>query len=150
MRMKATVTGKALASTLVVSADDWRSLGNALRLRLITRTRGQGVDADGSVFAPYSEGYKLAKAKKGGMIGGGRVNLTGAGAGAKMLDAIAVLSTSATRNPRLVLGFALADKDRIAHYHMGEGRVDRLFFALSDEDEEYCMSYLRQRLAKRA
>jgi hypothetical protein len=150
MHMKATISGKALASTLAIPESEWRNLGNALRLRIITRTRAHSQDADGAGFQPYSPGYAAAKAKKGGITGGGRVNLTGAGAGAKMLDNITVLQTSATTNPRVSLGFALADKNRIANYHMGEGRVDRLFFAFSDDDQEFGVDYLRKRLQSRA
>ena len=145
MHMKATITGKQLARTIAVPDAEWRNLGNALRLRILTRTRARGVDADGASFAPYSEGYKIAKGKQGGMIGGGRVNLTGTTAGPKMLDTMMV-TTQATINPRITISFALADKAQIAQYHMGEGRVDRLFFALGDDDVTYSVDYLRRRL----
>lgn len=148
MHMKATISGKQLASALVIPEREWRNLGNGLRLRIIQRTRGRSTDADGAPFQPYSEGYKRQKAKAGGMIGGGRVNLTGTAAGPKMLDNITVLAASATTNPRVTLGFALAGKDQLARYHMGEGRVDRLFFALSDDDLDYGVSYIKQRLQK--
>jgi len=143
MHMKATITGKQLAGIVAVPPRVWFNAGAGLRLRIIQRTRARGVDADGAAFAPYSEGYKKAKAKKGGLLGGGRVNLTGAGAGAKMLDTILVKS-QATANPRIELSFALSSKEQIAQYHMGEGRVDRKFFAMSDDDEQYIVNYVRQ------
>jgi hypothetical protein len=146
MHMRATITGKSLASHLVVPEQEWRNLGNALRLRIIQRTRMRGEDADGATFQPYSAGYAKAKGKRGGLIGGGRVNLTGVSAGVKMLDAITVLSASAVTNPRVVVGFALTDKDQIAQYHMGEGRVDRKFFALSDDDLDFGVAYIRKRV----
>lgn len=146
MHMKATITGKQLAASLVIPEREWRNLGNTLRTRIITRTRRQGVDADGNRFEGYSDGYKAAKAKRGGNTG--HVDLTGVKAGMRMLDNITVLAASATTNPRVTLGFAVSEKDRIARYHMGEGRVDRLFFALSDEDLDYGVSYIKQRLQK--
>ena len=148
MHVKATIKGKALASQVQIPVRAWQDLGNRMRLRIIMRTRGRGVDADGAPFEPYSPGYAKTKAKRGGMIGGGRVNLTGVTAGPKMLDDIAVLQVSATNNPRLILGFATAGKATIARYHMGEGRVDREFFALSDDDMDDAHSYLRAQIAR--
>ena len=146
MHVKATITGKPLASALGITAREWTNLGNLLRDRVVLRTRRQHVDADLVPFHAYSEGYKRTKGKKGGLLGGGSVDLTGAGGGPKMLNDIVVRSASATTNPRLVLGFATSGKDQIARYHMGEGRVDRLFFALSDADVDYATTYIRGRL----
>lgn len=145
MHMVATLTGKRLSDAIRVPERVWLDAGTELRRRIIQRTRGRNVDADGAPFEPYSPGYARAKAKKGGLTGGGRVNLTGAAAGPKMLDNMAVRA-SATTNPRISITFALAEKARIASYHMGEGRVDRLFFALSDEDLDYAVGFIRQRL----
>ena len=145
MHMKATISGKQLGTMLTIPANEWQNLGNALRLRIITRTRMQNVDADGMPFHAYSEGYAKAKAKHGGLMSGGRVNLTGTAAGSKMLDNIAV-QVQATINPRLTLHFATAGKAQIALYHMGEGRVDREFFALSEDDVDYSVTYLKGRL----
>lgn len=144
MHVKATIKGKPLAGALIIPEREWRNLGNAFRTRIINRTRRQGVDADGRTFEGYSDGYKAAKAKRGGNAS--RVDLTGVRGGMRMLDNITVLSASATTNPRVTVGFAVADKDRIARYHMGEGRVDRLFFALSDEDLEFGVGYIRERM----
>jgi hypothetical protein len=145
MHMKATISGKQLGTMLTIPANEWQNLGNALRLRIITRTRLQNVDANGAPFHAYSVGYAKAKAKHGGLSGGGRVNLTGTKAGPKMLDNIAVLVHAQT-NPRLTLRFASAGKAQIALYHMGEGRVDREFFALSEDDVDYSVNYLKGRL----
>ena len=142
MHMKATITGKQLAGIVAVPARVWFNAGNGLRLRIIDRTRRQNVDADGAPFEAYSEGYKKAKGKKSGLSGGGRVDLTGAGGGPKMLNNI-VLTARATNNPRIQLYFATAEKAQIAQYHMGEGRVDRKFFAMSDDDTDYIVNYVK-------
>lgn len=144
--LKASVSGRRLADIVAVTAEDWKAAGNGLRLRIITRTRGHGVDANGRSFEPYSEGYKRAKAKRAGMVG--RVNLTGVKAGGRMLDDITV-KANASANPRITLSFATAAKDQIAQYHMGEGRVDREFFALSEADLDYVIDFIRNRLNKR-
>ena len=146
MHMKATITGKDLAVGIAIPAATWEAIGNELKVRIVNRTRYKHVDADGKAFEPYSEGYAKAKAKRGGMIGGGAVNLTGVRAGARMLDDITVLSVSGTTNPRLRVGFALAEKDQLARYHMGEGRVDRLFFGLDETDKDYAVNFVRKRL----
>ena len=145
MHMVAHLTGKRLSDAIRVPERVWLDAGTELRRRIIQRTRGRNVDADGAPFEPYSEGYARAKAKKGGVGGGGRVNLTGAAAGPKMLDGM-VVRASATQNPRITITFALAEKARIASYHMGEGRVDRLFFALSDEDVDDTVGFIRARM----
>lgn len=145
MHMKATIVGKRLADLVAIPTRVWFDAGTELRTRIVTRTRARGVDADGAPFQPYSEGYAKAKAKHGGMIGGGRVNLTGTKAGPKMLDTMLV-KASATTNPRITILFSLAEKAAIASYHMGEGRVDRLFFALSDDDIDYAVDYIRRRM----
>lgn len=149
MHMTAKISGPKL-STLVgfPGPEDWNHIGNGLRLRIINRTRSRNVDADLRPFEPYSPGYAAAKAKRGGLVGGGRVNLTGVRAGARMLDNI-VFRSNATANPRVVLSFGLAEKATIASYHMGEGRVDRTFFALSEDDMDWIVKYLKDRLAGR-
>jgi hypothetical protein len=143
MRMSVTVKGRPLARQIQIPREDWHRIGNELRTRIITRTRLKNVDADGVPFAAYSEGYAKAKAKAGGVAT--RVNLTGVRAGARMLDNIAVTANAVT-NPRILLNFALERKAEIARYHMGEGRVDRRFFALSDEDESYLHAAVRAAL----
>ncbi len=145
MHMVAHLTGKRLSDAIAIPKRVWLEAGTELRRRIIQRTRGRNVDADGVPFEAYSAGYARAKAKRGGVGVGGRVNLTGAAAGPKMLDNLAVRA-SATQNPRISITFALAEKARIASYHMGEGRVDRLFFALSDEDLDYAVGFIRQRM----
>jgi hypothetical protein len=138
--MTARIEGKRLADIVAVPPRVWFNVGNGLRLRIVTRTRVESVDADGHAFADYSEGYKRFKAKKAGMVG--RVNLTGPGAGPKMLDNIKVTARANT-NPRIELWFATAEKATIAQYHMGDGRVDRKFFGLSDADIDYVVDYVR-------
>ena len=46
MHVKATLKGKALASQVQIPVRAWQDLGNRMRLRIIMRTRGRGVDAD--------------------------------------------------------------------------------------------------------
>lgn len=149
MHMTAKISGPKLADLVRIPPRVWGDAGKELRDRIRMRTRSSGVDADGKPFAPYSEGYARAKAKHGGMVGGGRVNLTSTKAGSHMLDTMLVRA-SADRNPRITIFFSLAEKAVIASYHMGEGRVDREFFALSDEDVDYAVSYIRQRMGAKS
>ena len=148
MHMKATIVGKRLADLVAIPPRVWFDAGTELRTRIVTRTRARGVDADGAPFTPYTEGYAKAKAKHGGMIGGGRVNLTGTKSGPKMLDTM-VVKASATTNPRITIFFSLAEKAEVMNYHMKDGRVLRKFFALSDDDVDYAVDYIRKRMGAR-
>lgn len=140
-RARVIVSGASLESKIAMPAETWREVGTALRLRIIQRTR-KGMDADGRTFAPYSDGYRKAKAKQGAPS---RVNLTSTDAGGHMLDAIAV-ETPTGGDVKVRLAFATSEKAKLAHYHMGDGRVDREFFLTSDDDAAAIMALIRKRL----
>jgi hypothetical protein len=162
MHMKATISGGSLAGVVTVPAREWMNLGNALKIRIVNRTRAKNVDADMVPFKAYSPGYaktksersiasratKLVRRRLVSAAPSLRVNLTGVSSGQRMLDNIVVQRASAVDNPRLVLGFANAKKAEIALYHMGEGRVDREFFALSEQDIAFATDYIKARLQK--
>ena len=150
MHMRVQITGKLLASSAIPPPEAWTRLGNALRERIIIRTRGRSVDADGTPFAPYSDGYAARKRKAGATT---RVTLMGIGAKlpggsvvpgkTRMLDNMAVV-TNATANPRVLIKFSDTQKAELMTYHMYDGRVLRKFFALSDDDVDYAVDFLRK------
>jgi hypothetical protein len=148
MHMRAVIKGPRLADLVAIPPRVWHNAGVEARDRIRTRTRAKGVDADGAPFAPYSEGYAKAKAKRSKLSTVGRVNLTGVRAGSRMLDTMLV-KASATQNPRITIFFSLAEKAEIASYHMGEGRVDREFFALSDADVDAIVARVRQGMGQK-
>lgn len=67
----------------LLTRDDWARIGRLARERIVSRTIS-GTDVHGHAFAPYSEGYRLAKGRIGAS---GTVNLQLSG---EMLRAIAV------------------------------------------------------------
>ena len=147
MHMKVRITGGKLAGAAQPPPAAWKRLGNLLRERIILRTRSKHVDANGQPFAPYSEGYAALKRKAGTTTA---VTLVGIGAKVpgrsfvpgktRMLDDI--VATVYPTNPRLVIGFGSSGTATIARYHMGEGRVDREFFALSDDDVDFAQRFI--------
>lgn len=143
--LKATISGKRLADCIAIPAEAWQQVGSKLRQNIQWRTR-LGNDADGHAFEPYAEGYAAYRKKHGWSTG--RVTLRTGRAGSHMLDDITFV-TQATTNPRVTLFFASAAKAEIAQYHMGEGRVDRLFFKLSPQDLDEAVDILRRAWTRR-
>jgi hypothetical protein len=146
MHMSVTIKGAKLSSQIAIPDAVWQRIGKRLVENIKTRT-AHGVDADGGAFEPYSEGYAKYKAKYGST----RVNLRSqgpikrSGGTVHMMDNL-VARTNATQNPRITIQFALTKKAEIAQYHMGEGRVDRLFFGLSDADADIAEQMVRTHL----
>lgn len=126
------ITG-SLEKAIKVPQRVWSRIGMMVRENISKRTRA-GVDADGATFEGYSEGY-LKQKKKAGGASGSRVNLKSVKAGGHMMTDMVVV-THASGSIKATVKFASAAKATIAQYHMGEGRVDREFFAVSDEDQE--------------
>lgn len=144
MKMKASISGRKLGDVLKLDRATWQEVGNTLRANIQARTR-QGVDADGQPFEPYSEGYAAAKAKQGASS---RVNLTSTQAGRHMMTDLKV-TVQTERNPRVVIDFATSEKAKLAHFHMGEGKVDREFFGMNEHDEDQARQIVADALKKK-
>lgn len=143
MPVKITVNTVGKLAALPLSDESLMTEVGQLAIRRIHSRTSAGKDVDGAPFQPLSGGYAKARTKQGL---GTTSNLTLSGA---MLNAM----TIAEVGPRKVsIGFAtgggrgasrgtLIQKSRSAGanfkatMHMGDGRVERKFFALSDEDE---------------
>lgn len=121
------VTTKNLNLSRITFSDPalMREIGNLATEDIVERTRG-GRDKGGMSFRAYSPGYAAYKQKVGGSSS--PVNLTSPKAGVHMLDTIGPTEVSAKT---VTIAFTDALKAQIAAYHLGDGRVLRDFWGVS-------------------
>lgn len=135
-------------------------VGTLANRRIRTRTES-GKDINGAAFAPLSESHAKARTKAGV---GTRSNLTLSGAMLNDMQVTKVTSRMATisfvtqdntpgRGGTLIQRSRQTGANLKARMHNGDGRVQREFFGLNDEDEraitEAVGKFLDRSLAKR-